>query len=133
MCKIDDLAAIYRITEDYVAAFNASDVSALAALFTDNAVWLPNNGSLVVGRETISAWFQTFFQQFSGREASVVDEGEVVGDWGFSRGAFTTTLTPKAGGESVTVNGKFLGVYKRRGDGAWKISHCIWTGDNLVV
>jgi ketosteroid isomerase-like protein len=33
------------------------------------------------------------------------------------------TVTPKAGGNAMTENGKYLVILKRQGDGPWLIHH----------
>jgi len=131
MCMSDDLAAVYRTLDSWLAAFNAGDASALAALAADNAVFLPNDGSGLIGREAIKSHYQTWFEQFVPAETATGDEAEVIGDRAFFRGSYTATLTPKAGGEPVTLSGKWLSIYRRQADGSFKFTHLMWTSDKL--
>lgn len=43
------------------------------------------------------------------------------GSWAYSRGTYTQDLTSRSGGKKVHVDGKFLTIFKRQADGAWKI------------
>jgi ketosteroid isomerase-like protein len=39
----------------------------------------------------------------------------------FSRGTYTLSLTPKEGGPTTHIDGKWLDILKRQTDGSWKI------------
>ena len=134
MCKSDDLAAISHLIEDYVTAVNAGDASAVSAVFTDNAVLMPSDGSVIVGGAAIRSWYEAFFQQFTDKmTVSPSEEVEIIGDWAFSRGSWQATVTPKAGGEPVQASGKGLIIDKRQGDGSWKWARVIYTADKLFL
>jgi hypothetical protein len=51
---------------------------------------------------------------------------DVFGDWGFDRGSEQFTLTPRNGGASISVSGKYLWLYRRQPDGSWKQSRVMW-------
>jgi len=134
MCKSDDSAAISRLLEDYVAACNTGNASAAAAVFTDNAVFMPPDGSALVGGAAILPWYEAFFKQVT--EVLTVPplpEVEVIGDWAFSRGSWQAIVTPKAGGEPVQVSGQGVIIYKRIGDGSWKWARVIITSDKPLA
>jgi ketosteroid isomerase-like protein len=50
------------------------------------------------------------------------EEVRVAGDWAYSRGTYSATLTPKAGGEPREDSGKYLTILERQSDGSWKIA-----------
>lgn len=54
----------------------------------------------------------------------------MVGDWGFDRGTYHHTMTPKAGGAPISGNGKYLWLYQRQPDGSWKLSRVIWNSSD---
>ena len=54
----------------------------------------------------------------------IINTGEVriLGDWAYSHGMYTFDLVPKAGGETMSISGKFLDILKRQADGSWKMA-----------
>ena len=125
-----DLAALEAIAEEYEAAYSAGDADALVALHTDDAVRMPPNAPPVIGKDAIRASFQATFEQFDGKIALSLEEVEVAGDWAFVRGASPVTLTPKAGGEPLQSEGKYISIRKRQPDGSWKIFRTIWNSND---
>ena len=67
--------------------------------------------------------------QFTVKLIVEVLEVRVAGDWAFARMTYTETLTPKAGGEPTEDSGRWLVIYERQPDGAWKIYLEIWNSD----
>lgn len=66
-----DEAAIRKAVESYVAAFNAGDAKALAALWSPEAVYTnPLSGDQVVGREAIEKQFAGIFAESKGAKLS---------------------------------------------------------------
>ena len=58
------------------------------------------------------------------------EEIVVAADWAFTRGTYSSTFTPRAGGEPVQENGKSLWILERQADGSWKYARAIWNSDN---
>ena len=125
-----DLAALEANAEAYEAAYAAGDADALAALHADDAIRRPPNAPLVMGQEAIRAAYQTTFEQFAAKITLSLEEVEVAGDWAFVRGTSPVTATPKAGGEPLQDEGKYLSIRKRQPDGSWKIFRTIWNSNN---
>ena len=100
------------------------------ALHTDDAIRMPPNEPPVIGKEAIRASFQATFDQFTGKITLSLKEVEFAGDWAFVRGASSVTLTPKAGGEPLQDEGKYLSIRKRQPDGSWKIFWTNWNSNN---
>jgi len=122
-------AAMNSLRDAYVAAANAGDAAGLANLFTDDAVQMEPNRPVVAGKEAIQSRFQEMYQTYSENLAVSVDERAVAGDWGYGRGSYTLTLTPKAGGNPIEDIGKWLNVVQRQADGSWKIARHIWNSN----
>ena len=125
-----DRAALEAIAREYEAAFSAGDADALVALHADDAIRMPPNAPLVMGQEAIRAAYQTTFEQFAAKITLSLEEVEVAGDWAFVRGTSPVTATPKAGGEPLQDEGKYLSIRKRQSDGSWKIFRSIWNSNN---
>jgi len=54
------------------------------------------------------------------------DEVTVLGDLAVTRGTWSVTETPKAGGETVERHGKWFTVQRRQADGSWKTWRWMW-------
>jgi len=75
-----------------------------------------------MGKENIQAFFAPQFELFNINVAIYGDtEVQVFGDLSYSRGTYTLSITPKQGGPTTTLDGKWLDVEKRQEDGSWKI------------
>jgi uncharacterized protein (TIGR02246 family) len=127
-----DESGIEKLRDRHVAAVNAGDADAWAACFTDDAVQMPPHFSANVGMLAIRGWSQGFLNLFDCRFGLSVDELRVASEWAFERGRFTIALTPKAGGTPMKDSGKYITVYERQSDGAWKIARDIWNSDQPV-
>jgi uncharacterized protein (TIGR02246 family) len=116
-----DLAAIAGVRDAWAAAFAASDAAALTALYSDDAARMNPGQPTVSGRAAIQANFEQMFSEATGSNDIQPELTEVSGDWGFDIGTYTSTVTPKAGGDAMTENGRYLVVLRKQADGSWKI------------
>jgi uncharacterized protein (TIGR02246 family) len=127
-----DIEAIKKINDEFDAAFNAGDVERIIAIFADDAVRIPPNAPPLIGKEAIRAYFQQHFDQFASEQESILVDYKVSGDLAFTRGTWKNIVTPKAGGESRTVNGSWVSIYRKQSDGTWKCICNIWSDESLV-
>ena len=117
-------AELSQMDAAYAAGIAAGDGAAIAALHAVDAVVLPNRGSLLVGREAITA---DFLERFSETSETTLTTGDV----GFSEAgdlAFVYGATGGPGGGS----GKYLTVY-RRADEGWEIIADTWNDDTPLA
>ena len=120
-----DAEAIEQAHQEAVSAFNASDVDALMAFWTDEPVYMPPDVPALHGKEAI----REFYGQLLARmEIDSLSSEEVVvaGDWAFERG---TAMILEEGGEAEQVSAKYLDIWQRQADGSWKIARAIWNFD----
>jgi ketosteroid isomerase-like protein len=94
-------------------------------VYDEDAVLLPQNEPPAVGKTAIRSNYEAFFEEFSIKGSAEVAELEVGGDWGFMRGAYTTTVVPKRGGQPIVDRGNWLWIVKRQPDNSWKICRAI--------
>lgn len=69
MGKGKDVAAIKMVLDDWVAAANAGDAAAMAALFTDDGILMLPNEPSVIGKEAIRSHLQAHFDECGGAGA----------------------------------------------------------------
>lgn len=113
-----ELAAARETAAAYVAAYNKADAKALAALFSEDADWITNEGETTSGRAAIEALLGSVFASSKGRTIAIeIAAARKITDDVFSvRGEATVT---DADGESA-VN-EFTAVHVKR-DGKWTIT-----------
>ena len=117
-----DIAAINELYDQYCIMANAGDIDGFMSLWTDDAIRMEPDRTSIVGKENIQAFFAPQFELFNINVAIYGDtEVQVFGDLSFSRGTYTLSITPKQGGPTTTLDGKWLDVEKRQADGSWKI------------
>ncbi|HEU4402152.1 MAG TPA: DUF4440 domain-containing protein [Candidatus Polarisedimenticolia bacterium] len=119
---------IGRLRERLTAAFNAGDVAAILALWTDDGVALTEDHPPIVGRTALRAYYESLLHE-PGVQVSLLSE-EVVdaGEWAFDRGTINGTVT-RAGHKPVIIIRKYLLVLRRQPDGGWKIGRAISNGN----
>jgi uncharacterized protein (TIGR02246 family) len=125
-----DRAKILAIEDRLRAAYAASNPDAIAAEYTEDALLMPPDNPSQVGRPAIAAVYRTYFKDFKCDFKSDVQELEIAGDWAFLRGAFTTVVTPKAGGPQQGGHGKFLVIVRRGADGTWRFARDMFSPDS---
>jgi len=103
-------------------AYNKNDASAVAALYTKDAVLLTDRGP-INGRAAIEKWYADLFKQFHiSNRLSKADEFHFVSAadqevW--STGEWSETLQKKKGGPKIQVKGYWAAIKVRDG-GVWK-------------
>jgi len=125
-----DRRAIAAATAATQAAENAGSVEQMRVHMAPDVVMMAPGMPAVSGRDSASAAMQGFFATFAVQIAYQSQEIVVAGDWGFDRGTYRHTLTPKAGGAAINESGKYLWIYQRHADG-WKQSRVIWNSDSV--
>ncbi len=124
-----DLAAIAKFNERYLGAINAGDLATLSSLTTDGHMMLAPNRPPIVGKAANDAVNGAAFAQFDFAETWSPEETVVTGDWAYQRGTFTTSATPKAGGDPRVVSGAFLRIYQRQQGGEWRMIRDMFNSD----
>ena len=124
-----DAAAINAIWSTYESSLEADDIDAWLSLWTENGVQMPPNEAPVVGKDQLRERNGAALQQFTFEMDITNEEVVVVEDLAYSRGVYTAMLTPKDGGQSIPVDGKFMTILHRQPDGGWKIHRDIFNSN----
>lgn len=113
---------IEAIFAEYAAAANAEDTDAWIALWDEDGIQMPPGVPAVVGRDAIYQRVRPVHQRMDLEGFTItVEEVEAVGPWAYARGVYTVSMTPKVGGETTRINGKYLTVFRRQQDGTLRI------------
>jgi uncharacterized protein (TIGR02246 family) len=109
----------------FAAAFNGGDGAGVAALYTDDAALLPPGGERVDGRAAIETFWQGAIDGGLTNLTLRVVEVEAKGDIAYEVGALSLQA-PGEDGQPVTVEGKYVVVWQKGADGAWRLHRDIW-------
>ena len=117
-----DIAAINELWPQYAAAVTAGDMDLWISLWTDDGIQMPPDTPARIGKEQIRVAIQSSFNLYQWKMTINNEEVRVAGDWAFSRGTYSFTMTPKEEGETIKGTGKYLTILERQVDGSWKIA-----------
>ena len=125
-----DEAAIREADAASVKAIAAKQVNATVSYYDEEASILMPNAPIVTGREEIrKAWEQMFATPgFNLAPKTTKVEVARSGDLAYSQGTYEFTANDPQG-KPVNDRGKFVVVWKKQTDGAWKIVADIWNSD----
>ena len=119
-----EMAAIEKFLKQDIAATLSQDQTALAELWTNDAVRLGPGAPVDIGREAIRATNERNKAARPGlRVISYEPEMKdvtITGDWAFYWGYFTARYVESAGGEEKPIRAKVLAVLRKQPDGSWK-------------
>lgn len=125
----EDKAALRAGADTFEARIRggAGSDSAVAQLYTDNAVLMPPNEGIVEGRAAIRAYFA---KQPPGMELELTPvDFDGRGDMAYVRGTYVVQV-PGAGGAPMVVDrGKYLEIQRRSGGNEWRIAVDIFNSD----
>lgn len=124
-----DLQALAALRVQFQAAENTGDVEALAATLAEDATLMAPNRPAIEGADAVVEHFRAQFGQVTLGLDYTSLEAVIAGEWGFDRGTYVATVTPKSGGPATTSIGKYLWVARRGADGAWRYARITWNGD----
>ncbi len=122
----EDVASIKQVSRTLVKTYQAGDWDAWIEVFTEDAVRMPRNRTILEGREAIRASSEAS-QPFTSFTVTPL-EIDGLGDLAFARGTFTYTRAPE-NADPITESGKFIQILRKQSDGSWRIFRDIWNSD----
>ena len=117
-----DKATIQSLNDQFTRAFNAGDIAAVAAHYTEDAVVLPPGAEMVLGRNAILTFWKSAADQIGDIKLTAVDVKPLGSNAAREIGTFS--LRTK-GAQSQQVTGKYVVVWEKVG-GDWKLATDIW-------
>lgn len=114
-------AEIADAREAFIVALRRGDAIAASAAYTDDARLLAPSAELLTGRSSITRFWQAGIDAgVDSIELHALDlDIEPGGDTACEIGRYVLRLTPQSGAD-VVDRGRYLLVYRRETDGAWR-------------
>ena len=123
MGEIDD-RTVAGLKATLERAFAQADAALAASLYEPGARLLPPGAPVITGPEAVQDFFQRRFDAGSdGGELETVRIDEY-GDVAVEEGRYG-----RRAGEQLLDSGKYLAVFRRRPDGAWRWAIDMWNSD----
>jgi uncharacterized protein (TIGR02246 family) len=121
-------APIEKLGAAFADAFNRGDTAAIAAMYSDDAIAFPPDSDLVQGRSAIEALWKTTRDSGMKDLAFTVLDVQSSGDLAVEVGKADFKIQAANQAESSSQTVKYVVVWKRQRDGAWKLFRDIWNG-----
>ena len=120
--------SIEAILKTFTKSLNGGDAAGVAAHYTDDAALLPPDAARIDGREGIQGAWQALIDADVRDVVLTTEEVDVFGDVANEVGTIRATAPGENGGRVQWV-GKYVSVWKRGGDGTWRLHRDIWNFD----
>ena len=123
MGEIDD-STVAGLKATLVRAFERGDADLAASLYGPGARLLPPGAPVVTGEPAVRDFFQRRFD--AGSDGGVLETVrlEEYGDVAVEEGRYG-----RRSGDQLLDSGKYLAVFRRRPDGAWRWAIDMWNSD----
>lgn len=119
-----DTASLATIGGLWMEAYARGDADALAEFFTDDAVYAANDGQLLRGKEAIRAAANQWLAVPHDVLSSGVLRSSVAGELGYLVMSYSVRVEPPDS-EGYLMEGYGSAVFRRQGDGGWKIESLV--------
>jgi ketosteroid isomerase-like protein len=99
----------------------------LATILADDIIMMPPNDTSLYGKAEVLEWFKEYFAHFNIANLTPTERDVfVVNDIAIENWTYMVSIRPIEGSDRIRDDGRFLTIWKKQPDGAWKISHSIW-------
>ena len=116
------------------AAWLSEDADVIMAYSADDMILMPPNVGRKTGKEEIRNFLQGFFDHFTITELKITEREVLVsGDWAFERSSYEWVIVPEGGGDGISDQVNFIGIWQRQSDGAWREVHAIWNSAKPIA
>jgi uncharacterized protein (TIGR02246 family) len=120
-----DKAAIEKLNESFLAAFDKGDIATVAEMYAEDAFLLPAGSPMLRGRSAIKSFWEKATESVGNMKLVTVDVKPLSADAAREVGTFS--LRTK-GSQPQEVTGKYVVIWQKAGSG-WKLATDIWNAD----
>ena len=114
---------IEQVEQGQIAAIGQKNVDGATSLYSDDAVFIGDDGKAVRGKEAITAGFKDFLADpnLKINYTTGTKSFSSSGDMAYSTASYTETYTDPKTKKPVTMTGTNLSVWRKQADGSWKL------------
>ncbi len=116
---------IEATTNAFLESLRGGDAAGVAAHYTDDAALLPPEAARIDGREGIQGFWQALIDAGVGDVTLNTQEVDDFDEVANEVGTISATAPSEDGGR-VQLAGKYVVIWKRNGDGTWRLHRDIW-------
>lgn len=117
----------------FMDAVKAGNVDEILSVYSEEAVFMPQNETSLYGIDEIREWLEDYFQHFEVTAfADTEREVRMTGRLAVERNAYMVAIRPLKGGERIRDDGRFLNIWGQEADGTWKISQSMMNSMRTV-
>ena len=127
-----DIEAVRELMVELDDAAAAGDLDRFVSFLTEDFVDMPPHELPVMGRDALRTHHEPLFGAFRLRVRHEEIETHAFGDVVIQRGAGLGDIIPRAGGDTLVLNQKYLFVFRRQEDGSFKLWRAIFN-DNAPL
>ena len=113
--------AVEKANSDYVEAMKTGDAAAIAAPYTDDALFVGIDGACTRGRAEIEKMYRARFERSGLAKSTRIDSRRLVVDGNLAYESGSGEIGRLREGKLSTDSARFLTVWQRQRDGEWKI------------
>jgi ketosteroid isomerase-like protein len=121
---ISDIKSIEAQASEFSTAYVEGNIEGLVNLYTESGLVAPPGLGFLQGREQLTEYWDLpegyIVTHHQTKSENIIVRGDLAYDWGFYQGS--------AGSQELSnsFSGKYLIVWERGADGAWRIAHDMW-------
>jgi ketosteroid isomerase-like protein len=117
----NDMAEVAKARDAFATGFQSGDPAALAALYTADGMSQSNMQPTAEGTDGITAAYKGLFDAYTITGMTITPvKTEVSGDLAYDVGTFRFTGVPKATGDTLKADGRYIVVLRKQADGSYK-------------
>jgi uncharacterized protein (TIGR02246 family) len=113
------------LVERWISAVQAKDAPWLAAMVTDDCVFLAPNAPPMRGRQAVEQLYAGLFAKYDVVQKFHFEETQMLGDWAFGWGTDDITMTPADARQTAHFVGHGMSILRRDADGTWRFARGI--------
>ena len=126
-----DKEKIHAVIKNYEQVLNASDVTGIVKLYTEDGVFMAQHNPSAVGIDAVKAAYEGAFKAIDlNVKFDIIEIKVVANDWAFARTHSAGTTTINATGDKVAEGNQELFVFQKTDDGNWKIARYCFSTTN---
>jgi uncharacterized protein (TIGR02246 family) len=119
---LKDESSVENVFKAYATTVNAGDFEGWINNWAENGKQYFPDAPPRYGKAQIATEMRPLFEMLDFEGFSIeIDEIRVLGNQAYGHGTYGYSMTPKGGGETSTISGKFLTILEKQADGSWKI------------